>query len=237
MADIRVYGLDEQASYSKEIFLVVDDDTFTQAKKMAVGTLYPKVDQLSSASSINEDTWVLRINNGSGAETKITLADFFDLRYKLIKDLNSLSDAHKSNDLVRIYDASADIEKKISLNNLIDPFIKQEYTLEPGYTSSGETLCNVKTSRVGKLVTIHIEQLRDTGGGDETVCIDTDGTELYLWPDAKPVKKIHHFQVNWNKESEGDPIQFNRVQVLTNGAIVIRSRNTFQAYGFSYTTL
>ena len=80
MADKRIHELtDEQATYSQGIYLATDDSTFTTTKKVTMGTVYPKASTLSAASGVNTGSWILKLDNGSGAETKITLADFMRL--------------------------------------------------------------------------------------------------------------------------------------------------------------
>lgn len=80
MADKRIYELtDEQASYSADLELVVDDDTFTEAKRVKMSTIYKKASSLSAASGVNTSTYLLKVDNGAGAETKITLDSFFEL--------------------------------------------------------------------------------------------------------------------------------------------------------------
>lgn len=77
MANLRIYELtDTQSSYDKDIYVVVSDSTFTSGdKKMKVGTIYPKIDDLSAAGDFNPSTSTLRLGNGSGSESKVTVTD------------------------------------------------------------------------------------------------------------------------------------------------------------------
>jgi hypothetical protein len=73
----RIYDLtDEQVSYDKDIFVVVDDATFTSGtKKMAVGNIYSMVDQLDAAGNFNPATALLRLNVSAGNEKQVTVED------------------------------------------------------------------------------------------------------------------------------------------------------------------
>lgn len=74
MADLRIYELaDTQASYSSAIYLQVDDPGFSNTKKIAIGTIYPKTNTLGVAGDFNPATSLVRLDNGSGAESKVTV--------------------------------------------------------------------------------------------------------------------------------------------------------------------
>lgn len=76
MADKLIYELtDTQESYDKDLYLAVDDSSFTNTKKIKIGTIYPKIDDLSAAGDFNPATSTLRLGNGSGSESKVTVND------------------------------------------------------------------------------------------------------------------------------------------------------------------
>lgn len=79
MANKRIYGLTEQETYAADLFLAVDESSLTEAKKIKVSTVAPKIDTLPEASGVNVSQHLVRINNGAGAETKLTIREFFDL--------------------------------------------------------------------------------------------------------------------------------------------------------------
>jgi len=64
---------DEQASYDKELFLPVETTSFTQTKKMKVGTIYPKTFELSALGNFNPTSTLLRADTGTGEEKKVTV--------------------------------------------------------------------------------------------------------------------------------------------------------------------
>jgi len=72
--DLRIYELaDTQAAYDPDIVVAVDDSGFSNTKKMAVGTIYPKTDTLAAAGDFNPATSTLRLGNGSNVENKVTV--------------------------------------------------------------------------------------------------------------------------------------------------------------------
>lgn len=74
---LRIYVLvDEQATYSPNIVLAVDDSGFTNTKKVKIGTIYPKTNTLDAAGDFNPATSLVRLDNGSGEETKATVNAF-----------------------------------------------------------------------------------------------------------------------------------------------------------------
>ena len=78
MANKRIKDLtDTQATYSPDIYLAVDDATFTNTKKMAVDSVYPKTNTLSATGDFNPTTQLFRMDNGSGSESKLTVANMF----------------------------------------------------------------------------------------------------------------------------------------------------------------
>lgn len=79
MANKRIYGLTEQETYAADLFLAVDESSLTEAKKIKVSTVAPKIDTLETASNVNIAQYLVRLNNGAGAETKSTIRAFFDL--------------------------------------------------------------------------------------------------------------------------------------------------------------
>lgn len=79
MANKRIYGLTEQETYAGDLFLAVDESSLTEAKKIKVSTVAPKIDTLTAASGVNIAQYLVRLNNGAGAETKSTIRAFFDL--------------------------------------------------------------------------------------------------------------------------------------------------------------
>ncbi len=77
MADLRIYSLaDTQASYSSGIFLAVDDAGFSNTKKIALSTIYPKTNTLGAADDFNPATTLVRLDNGSGSESQATVNAF-----------------------------------------------------------------------------------------------------------------------------------------------------------------
>lgn len=98
----RIYEFtDEQAAYSPDIYLVTDDSSFASgAKKVKIGTIYPKTNTLDAAGSINTATQLLRTDNGSGSESKITvdnlitavttnILNIIGLKMKLVANVSS----------------------------------------------------------------------------------------------------------------------------------------------------
>ena len=80
MADKRIYNLPtEQSTYAEDLYLDVDDDSLPEARKVKMQVIAPKVDTLDAATGVNPDTYVIRVNNGSGAETKMTITEFIAL--------------------------------------------------------------------------------------------------------------------------------------------------------------
>lgn len=79
MANKRIYSLTEQETYSADLVLAVDESSLTEAKKIKVSTVAPKIDTLTAASGVNVAQYIVRLNNGAGAETKSTIRAFFDL--------------------------------------------------------------------------------------------------------------------------------------------------------------
>lgn len=74
MANLRIKDLtDTQAGYSPDIVVAVDDSTFTNTKKMPIDAIYPKTNTLSSTGDFNPATQLLRTDNGSGSESKLTI--------------------------------------------------------------------------------------------------------------------------------------------------------------------
>jgi hypothetical protein len=79
MADKRIHELtDEQVSYDPDIVLAVDDSTFTNTKKMPIDAIYALTNTLDATGDYNPITTLLRTNNGSGQENKITVEDFIN---------------------------------------------------------------------------------------------------------------------------------------------------------------
>jgi hypothetical protein len=79
MANLRIYELtDTQASYSSGLYLAVDDSGFSNTKKITIGTIYPKTNTLGAAGNFNPTTTLLRTDNGSGAESKVTIEDMLE---------------------------------------------------------------------------------------------------------------------------------------------------------------
>ena len=80
MADKRTYELtDEQVSYDPDIFVPVDIVDFVSGtKKMKIGAIYPKTNTLGAAGNFNPVTTLLRVDNGSGAESKLTIEDMLE---------------------------------------------------------------------------------------------------------------------------------------------------------------
>ena len=77
--DLRIYQLtDEQVAYDKDIELAADLSSFSNTKKMKVGTIYPKIDDLQSAGDFNPNSSTLRLGNGSGAEDKVTVTNMLN---------------------------------------------------------------------------------------------------------------------------------------------------------------
>jgi hypothetical protein len=82
MADKRIYELtDEQASYVNSLLVAVEDGggAFTSTKKMRLDAIYKKIFELSEATGVNIDQFLLRLDNATGAESKIKLSDFINL--------------------------------------------------------------------------------------------------------------------------------------------------------------
>lgn len=77
MAGKRIYEFtDEQATYSPDIYLATDDSSFASgAKKVKMSSIYPLTFTLDSAGTINTSTQLLRTDDGSGDESKITVDD------------------------------------------------------------------------------------------------------------------------------------------------------------------
>lgn len=72
---LRSYELvDEQVDYSPDIYLSVDDATFTSGtKKVKMGTIYPLIDVLDEATDINPATTELRVSISAGNEQRMTV--------------------------------------------------------------------------------------------------------------------------------------------------------------------
>jgi hypothetical protein len=84
MADKRIYELtDEQATYVAELLVAVeasgDPQAFLSTKKMRLDAIYKKIFALDTASGVNVDQFLLRLDNNGGAETKIKLSNFIAL--------------------------------------------------------------------------------------------------------------------------------------------------------------
>ena len=79
MADKRIHNLtDEQANYDPDIYVAVDDTTFTNTRKMPVSAIFDKTFNLDEAGTINASSVVLRLDDGSGTETKMTIQDLLE---------------------------------------------------------------------------------------------------------------------------------------------------------------
>jgi len=82
MADIEgkfIHELtDEQNSYDPEIELAADKVGLASTRKMQVGVIYPKTNTLADAGTIDPDTVLVRLDNGSGAESSLSVADLID---------------------------------------------------------------------------------------------------------------------------------------------------------------
>ena len=79
MADKRIQNLtDEQVTYDPDIYLATDDSTFTNTKKMAVKRVFAKAFTLDEITTINPATELLRLDNGSGAEKKVSITNFLE---------------------------------------------------------------------------------------------------------------------------------------------------------------
>lgn len=76
MANKRIYDLDQQSAYSGSLFVECDDSSFSASRKIDLSTIAPRIDTLSSASSINTATWLVRLNSGAGDEFKSTMDNF-----------------------------------------------------------------------------------------------------------------------------------------------------------------
>lgn len=77
MADKRIYELtDTQASHSTGIFVQVDNSGFSNTKKMDIATIYPKTNTLDAAGDFNPASTLVRLDNGSGSESKATVNAF-----------------------------------------------------------------------------------------------------------------------------------------------------------------
>jgi hypothetical protein len=76
--DLRIYQLDDEQSSYASIFLVVDHSTFSNSKKMLLSVIYPKTNTLDPAGNFNPVTTLLRTDNGSGDETKVTVSDLIN---------------------------------------------------------------------------------------------------------------------------------------------------------------
>ena len=66
---------DTQDTYSPDIYVAVDADSFSSTRKMKVGTIYAKAYTLPNAGVINPDTTVVKVDNGSGNEAFLTVAE------------------------------------------------------------------------------------------------------------------------------------------------------------------
>jgi len=82
MADKRIFELAEQQnSYSPDLVLEIDDPNgnFTESKKVPMSVIYKLINNLTDASGVNTSSYLIRINNGSGTEVKMTLDNFLAL--------------------------------------------------------------------------------------------------------------------------------------------------------------
>jgi hypothetical protein len=105
MTDKRIYNLPtEQSTYAEDLFLVVDESTLQEARKVKMSVIAPKINTLTGATGVNPDTYVIRVNNGSGAETKMTITQFI----ALFQDDNDVVD-------VQLYDPDDVLVCKMTL--------------------------------------------------------------------------------------------------------------------------
>jgi len=72
----RIHELtDEQSTYNPDLYAQVDDSTLTNTRKIKVGKIYPLTNTLSDSGTINPGTTLLRLNDGSGGESKRTVTN------------------------------------------------------------------------------------------------------------------------------------------------------------------
>lgn len=144
MADKRLYNLDEQAVYSAELLLLVDGSSLTEAKKIAMGTIAPKIDTLATASGVVVSQYLMRLNNGAGVEVKSTIRAFFDLMVEELPETTLYSAA--GNAVVIIYARRFD-----KVVTLMYKFVRSDTVIIPMYVdssgSSGELYYLPETMR------------------------------------------------------------------------------------------
>jgi hypothetical protein len=82
MANKRIYELGEQQNaYAPDLVMEIDDPNgnFTESKKVPMSVIYKLINELTDASGVNTSAYVIRLNNGSGTEVKMTLDNFLAL--------------------------------------------------------------------------------------------------------------------------------------------------------------
>lgn len=201
---LRIYALaDEQSSYSPDIYFAVDDSTFTNTKKVKMSVIYPLTNTLSAAGNFNPVTSVLRLNDGGGTETKVTVQNFFQDTdvIDIIKLLGNTG--------WKTY-ANADITKdsaKVDANNFIANAISTlgivcltgaiDLTSQP---SVGETLFTLPSSIPTASEDIYFPACDDSGNDVGGISGTSDRCyELYIPSGTRTIKAYNNN--TWDRQA------------------------------------